>query len=593
MISLLEIARTYVARGWHVFPLKPKDKYPLISKAAGGKGFYDATLDVEQITAWWTKYPQANIGIATGASDLYVVDNDHGLTSEEDFHAWRMRNNLPVTYTVRTGGRPDFRVQMYFRGATECNGKWELDGCSGEIRSMGGLCVAAGSIHPDSGETYQVLVDAPLAPRPAVIEQAVKQAEAVARVPRAPGQLITENRNMALTSEIGKFRDRNPGVSQSVTLASMLAWNDEEMACPLDGDEVQDTVAKQYRQYPDAKELPTVVIGSAKQPKPVTDWRDHYHTLKEFDEVKPPSFIIKGVLQLQAILMIAAFVGQKKTLLALNLVWSLLTGNPLFGKFAVIKKPSRVLYLGPENGLISFVDRLKRLGLREYVGKTLFFSTMSMSEPPGLLDLTREEIEGAVVIIDTLIRYSEGNENDSAAMKIVAESAFKLIRDGAGAVIVLHHSTKGSVTGGITLENCSRGSGELVAFTSAVIGMRTQDQEHDYESASLIKFVKKRDFDPDPASFEVLTDRETCLMSYVDGSDGAQAQLGNTANKDGQDDAAIVLMKVGTNPKLSNVKMAKLLEGAGIDRSKEWVRLKRLELGIGGLKTGAATASPL
>ena len=200
------------------------------------------------------------MGIACEASGLYVVDCDHGLTSEEDFHAWRLRNNLPVTYTVRTGRRVDkadgvtpvFCVQMYYSGAVECGAKWSLDGCSGEIRSAGFYVCAAGSVHPDSGETYQVLVDAPLAPRPAVIEQAVKQAEAVARAPRAPGQFITENRNMALTSEIGKFRDRNAGVSQSITLATMLAWNDEEMACPLDADEVQVTVAKQYRQYPDA-----------------------------------------------------------------------------------------------------------------------------------------------------------------------------------------------------------------------------------------------------------------------------------------------------------------------------------------------------
>ena len=72
----------------------------------------------------------------------------------------------------------------------------------------------------------------------------------------------------------------------------------------------------------------------------------------------------------------------------------------------------------------------------------------------------------------------------------------------------------------------------------------------------------------------------------MDGSDNAKVKLGNTANKDGKDDAAVVLMTA--NKQLSNVKMAKLLEDAGIDRSKEWVRLKRLELGIGGLKTGSS-----
>ena len=76
-------------------------------------------------------------------------------------------------------------------------------------------------------------MDAPLAPRPAVIEQAVKQAEAVARAPRAPGQLITENRNMALCSRIGKFRESIPGVSEDSTLAFMQQWNLEECADPM------------------------------------------------------------------------------------------------------------------------------------------------------------------------------------------------------------------------------------------------------------------------------------------------------------------------------------------------------------------------
>ena len=92
MTSFLEIALRNAARGWPVFPLS--GKHPRISKAAGGNGYLDATLDAEQITAWWTKYPTANPGIACGASDQYVVDVDHGLNSEEDFHAWRMRNCL-------------------------------------------------------------------------------------------------------------------------------------------------------------------------------------------------------------------------------------------------------------------------------------------------------------------------------------------------------------------------------------------------------------------------------------------------------------------------------------------------------------------
>ena len=62
-------------------------------------------------------------------------------------------------------------------------------------------------------------------------------------------------------------------------------------------------------------------------------------------------------------------------------------------------------------------------------------------------------------------------------------------------------------------------------------------------------------------------------MTFVDGSGGAVVKVGNTANRDGKDDEAIALMK--NHPHLSNVKMSKLLLASGIDRCKEWVRLKR------------------
>ena len=65
---------------------------------------------------------------------------------------------------------------------------------------------------------------------------------------------------------------------------------------------------------------------------------------------------------------------------------------------------------------------------------------------------------------------------------------------------------------------------------------------------------------------------------------GATVEKKSTADLDGKDDEAVAMMKA--NPKLSNVKLAKLLKDTGIKRSKEWVRLKRLELGIGGLQVG-------
>jgi len=583
--DFLEIALRNAARGWYVFPLN--GKHPRISRAAGGNGFKDAILDVEQITAWWTKYATANIGIACGASDQYVVDVDHGLNSEEDFHAWRMRNNLPVTYTVRSGGRPEFRVQMYYAGAVECNGKWDLDGCSGEIRSIGGYVCAAGSIHPDTGETYQVLVDAPLAPRPAVIEQAVKQAERIALTPRKPGERITENRNMELTSLIGKLRERMvPRPSQSAALAYALQWNQDECACPMDESEVEDTVAALFRRYPDPEIVPEVAFGSS-LPKPVTDWRERYHSFEEMDNAPEPTFLIDGFLQKDVISSIAAPVGQRKTIIAANVVHAGLTGEPLFGHFAVTQRPTRVLYLCPEMGLLSFTKRMRNLGLMQHVGKTLFCRTMNSEGKLRLSELTPEELAGALVVVDTAVRFIEGDENSSEDMKAFAEDCFNLMKKGAASVLVLFHSPKGTKEASeLTLENAMRGSGDLGAFVSSCWATRLQDPDAPWESASYLKNVKQRDFESDP--FEVKSDKLGRL--HLVAAPGANVVLvgkkkGTVGNADGREEEALQVIR--DNPTLSHKKIVLKLAERGIERSPSWVGNKKFDLFNVGVKSSA------
>lgn len=72
----LRSALSYASRGWRVIPVTDK-KIPLIK---GWPTF--ASTDPNQITSWWTQYPNANVGIATGPkSGFWVIDIDvkHGV----------------------------------------------------------------------------------------------------------------------------------------------------------------------------------------------------------------------------------------------------------------------------------------------------------------------------------------------------------------------------------------------------------------------------------------------------------------------------------------------------------------------------------
>ena len=69
MNDLLNAALTYADTGFPVFPCKPGRKVPLTEH-----GFKDATTDPEQIEAWWTEHPEANIAIPT--ISVLAVDID-------------------------------------------------------------------------------------------------------------------------------------------------------------------------------------------------------------------------------------------------------------------------------------------------------------------------------------------------------------------------------------------------------------------------------------------------------------------------------------------------------------------------------------
>ena len=167
--ELLVAAAAYAAKGWAVFPCQPRGKEP-----ATAHGHREATTDECQIREWWAHLPNANIGLACGASGLAVIDVDvHPDRNTDGWPAWRAlcQQHGLVTHTVQAvtsnGGRhflyavpPGMKVQ----GA---NGKL---GPGLDLKANGGYILVAPSVHP-SGATYQWAPglgpdEVPLAPLP-------------------------------------------------------------------------------------------------------------------------------------------------------------------------------------------------------------------------------------------------------------------------------------------------------------------------------------------------------------------------------------------------------------------------------------------
>lgn len=159
-IGILKQAIYYANKGMAVFPLHT----PIDGKCSCGKvnckspgkhprtsdGSKSATKDREQITEWWTKWPEANIGIATGAISGIVVidvDCDHktGKFGEESLKAWESKNSqLPNTWTSLTGGGGMHYI-FSSQNADLRNRAGILDNV--DIRANGGYIVAPPSLH--------------------------------------------------------------------------------------------------------------------------------------------------------------------------------------------------------------------------------------------------------------------------------------------------------------------------------------------------------------------------------------------------------------------------------------------------------------
>lgn len=176
--NFLEIALDCARRGWFVLPIPSDSKRPMYGLVPNGVS--DATNDEAKVRKWWTAKPDANVGVACGKSRLAVLDCDNGNETVNDFRAWMDLEDIPATYTVRTGRRTCFGTHSYFTVPEEIpSGTWERKGRGGELRSRGYYVLAAGSRHKDSGQPYEVLLDVPLLALPDHIRAWRKEPEAV------------------------------------------------------------------------------------------------------------------------------------------------------------------------------------------------------------------------------------------------------------------------------------------------------------------------------------------------------------------------------------------------------------------------------
>jgi archaellum biogenesis ATPase FlaH len=156
--KLLKMALAYHDKGFSVLALTPKNKMPIMSE---WQKYCAIRSTREEIEAWWTTTPNANIGIACGPANsrfLFVVDQDvlkdenkkPILNEDGSFKQKGDISGCPptVTQTSGSGGK-----QLFYWAPKG----YEVKNYGGirhlvDIRGIGGQVVVPPSIHPNGNE---------------------------------------------------------------------------------------------------------------------------------------------------------------------------------------------------------------------------------------------------------------------------------------------------------------------------------------------------------------------------------------------------------------------------------------------------------
>jgi Bifunctional DNA primase/polymerase, N-terminal len=146
MNDYLAAALGYPQQGFSVIPIQRRGKRPLIA----WDEYQHCRATESEITEWWKHWPDANIGIVTGAiSDLVVIDLD---TAEAKN---KLKELVPgFDFTAVPRSRTGKGWQLFFKhpGVMLPNRAGIIPGL--DVRGDGGYVVAPPSIHPN-GNQYQ------------------------------------------------------------------------------------------------------------------------------------------------------------------------------------------------------------------------------------------------------------------------------------------------------------------------------------------------------------------------------------------------------------------------------------------------------
>ena len=452
--SKLDAALQYASWGWHVLPLIPNDKRP-----ASAHGVHDATIDPEQIKAWWAQNPSFNIGIAAGEkSGIVVFDIDPrngGSDSWDDF-------------TAEHGGVPDGICQLTAGGGQHyiAQARENLKSC--ELRpgvdflANGRYFVVTPSVVNDREYTWEASGDPTDGICPFVIPEPWLSAMAVRKVivTATDGALITGNRNAGLASMAGSMR--HSGFSVSEIFAAISAANAERCDIPLPASDVKRIAESIARYAPEHDVGANAALGGAAAESLMAKGDDVIEKLKAIfgdqlsNDYEAPNELVEGLITIGSTVVVYGDSNSGKTFWALSVAAAVSMGVSCYGRRT---DSGLVVYLASEspNSIRSRVQALKKYYNNNLENLVIVQAPVNFYQGDGdandVIGLVRtvEQIKGQsvrLIIPDTLARVSAGaNENSGEDMGPVMARFDVIAATTLACVMIIHHNGKDAAKG--------------------------------------------------------------------------------------------------------------------------------------------------
>jgi energy-coupling factor transporter ATP-binding protein EcfA2 len=486
-----------------------------------------ASSDHKQIGKWWTQWPEANIGLACGQSDIIAIDIDpqhEGCLSDLNLPAEETETLINLT---GSGGQ---HLIYKLNGLHITNSSKGLpDGI--DVRAKGGFVVLPPSNHY-SGRAYQWdAANHPTESSPRSLPNQLKEkllnskTQALVKSQHNIPQIIPNGtRDNTLASMAGYMRQKF-GANETEILGTLEAFN-PRCETPLPVTELS-RISKSMDKYESNGTIPN--LAEAQKKKVLEkELRDNLELLCQHNklglttkvmtmveneirdkDVKKREFILDPWLKEQSLTMIHGTRGIGKTQISIGIALAI-AGNKDFLSWEATGQHN-VLFIDGELPLEVLKTRIiegrKHLGITEAL-PNLTFITRDIQEQTRLpniatlhgqaqLDPIIENYD--VVILDNLSSLASGiQENDAEAWEVMQTWLLDL-RSRGKAVIFFHHENKG---GG------QRGTSKREDVLDVVMRLKhSEDYDMGEGAKFIIEFSKAREiFGSDSAPIEVELD---------------------------------------------------------------------------------------